>query len=87
MPVSNICTGVVDRSRRELDELAVLTGWDTKKYEWYVQQHQSRLKQDRTKRNTILPISNKHKKTKRLVDKNYFFIITNFFYNWGVGFG
>jgi hypothetical protein len=47
---------VVDRSRKELDELAVLTGWDTKKYEWYVQQHQSRIKKDRTKRNTILPI-------------------------------
>jgi hypothetical protein len=53
--------GVVDRSKKELDELAVLTGWDTQKYQWYVQQYESRIESGKTKRNELQPISIKNK--------------------------
>lgn len=49
--------GVVDRTKRELDELAVLTGWDTQKYNWYVQQYESKIEDNKeVKRNSIVPI-------------------------------
>ncbi|MFP5470005.1 MAG: DUF2330 domain-containing protein [Bacteroidia bacterium] len=52
----NYLYSVVDRTKKELDELAVLTGWDTQKYNWYVQQYESRISDQKIKRGSILPI-------------------------------